>query len=161
MAKQKKPTDLRVWTLVYTLVLFILACVCIFFIKSYPQYKFGLVLLTVGCFIIIVHIGIRWMMYQSFLEKLKKKQNENIIPRNCPDYWEKKSMKDGDFVCRNMFVSQYGGEKTFRFGTNKTPNQYKVSELNRMKNRDKCWKIKNDKISWVELNNKCEVSGYA
>jgi glucan phosphoethanolaminetransferase (alkaline phosphatase superfamily) len=158
MTKQRKPTDIHLWTILYNVLLFTIACVCLFLIKRYPQYKFGLILLIVGIFAVMLHCGIRYMLYENYMKSLKKKQNENIIPKICPDYWIK-DIKKGNVKCKNEFTTTDGG-RTYHFGTKNTPKEYELIKWNNLKNQTKCWNLAKDNVSWMDLKLKCESAGF-
>lgn len=160
MSKQRKPNDIHLWTIIYNILLFTIACVSLFMIKRYPQYKFGLILFIIGVFLVMIHCGIRYMLHENYMKSLKRKQDENIIPTLCPDFWQKVPTKDGKVKCINKFTTPDGG-RSYRFGTNKTPDEYDLVKLNAQKNQTKCWNLAKENISWLDLKMKCDAAGFA
>jgi len=158
-SKKKIPSG--VWTLVYNAGLFLIACILLFLIKFYPGYRVGLIGLVVVILMVNVHCLIRYIMYESYMESLKKKQNDNIVPSLCPDYWSKQSTKDR-VVCKNEYVTpadDLGNSKVYQFGGRNAPKEYNLKDVERWNNQTKCWRVTTDRVPWTDMQMKCVNAG--
>lgn len=148
------------WTLLFNVGLFVLACVAVFMVNVFPAYKAALITLVVGILFVNIHCIVRYVFYSSYLENLKKKQNQNIIPRLCPDYWTRE-FKEDKVICKNEFVvsDNKGLPKIISFGSASSPKEYRLEDLEKMNNQQKCLLIHNHKIPWMDMQTKCETAG--
>lgn len=143
----------------FNLGLFIAACIAVILLKQYEEYKVGIIFFVIGVMFIIVHCILRYVFYQSYLEALKKKQNANIVPKLCPDYWTKKSEDGGKTVtCENKFVAN-GSGKVISFGQGGMPQKYNLADLEKLNNQQKCNQFHRDKVPWMDMQLKCETAG--
>lgn len=147
------------WTLIYNVILFLIALMALYTIKTHPNYKIGLIVLVSGLVLVNVHSIIRWRLKQSTLAQLQLNQTKNIVPRLCPDYWNKVSTPQS-VVCKNEFVTRDNDvQKVYRFGGSKTPNEYNLDTLSKLNNQQKCWNIHNDNVKWVDMQMQCQAAG--
>jgi hypothetical protein len=155
--KVKLPQGIGI--LVFNIALFVAACVAVILLKRYQQLKVGIILFVIGVMFIIIHCILRYVFYQSYLEALKKKQNANIVPKLCPDYWTKTSKDGGKTVtCENKFLAD-GNGKVVSFGEGGRPYEYNLAELEKLNNQQKCNKVLGDKVPWLDMQLKCDTAG--
>jgi predicted membrane protein len=151
-----------VWTLIYNVLLFVVACMLLVSVRSNPAYKVALVTLASGIVFVNLYSIMRYYWYEQKRRDLLKAQQDNIVLSTCPDYWNKVATSSGT-VCKNEFVSQQGDQQVVhRFGDQSTgsPSQYNLQELtNTMTNQQKCWNFSAAQIPWIDLNNKCRAAG--
>lgn len=160
MTSSKK--NIGLWTIVFNVTLFVIACGLLFVIKSHPQYKPFLVTFVVGLFIIIFYTGLQYYWDEKRREAQKLAETANIVPRHCPDYWNKVTTANGT-TCQNHFVKRDAdnddGIVTYSFGGSNAPAQYSLEDMANMTNQQKCWNFTSAGIPWVDLSNKCLDTG--
>lgn len=152
------------WTLVYNVVLFSAACLLLFAVKRYPNYNIAIIITIVGIILVNIHCMIRYYWYSQNVKKMLAAEQANIVPRHCPDYWNKVTTADNTVVCKNQFVQPQlpsdptSKPTTYTFG-NKAPTEYSLPEIANMTNQQKCWNFTQAGIPWVDLQNKCSDAG--
>jgi hypothetical protein len=149
-----------VWTIVYNVILFVLACVLLVGAKRYPQYNIGIYATIVGLFVVNLQSILRFYWRERELVTLQKAQNSNIVPSHCPDYWSKVTTSNA-VTCSNAFVqSSYDTDDSIiRFGGSNAPNSYTLQQMTNLTNQQKCWNVSQANIPWIDLQNKCSAAG--
>lgn len=151
-----KNQHVGLWTLVYNVGLFILACGILIVIKRYPTYKVGLVLVVVGILLVNINSILRFYWYDQQLKAMENQQNANIVLSHCPDFWVKNATANST-LCQNLFVRPESGD-TITFGGSGAVQEYDLAQLDTMSNQDKCWQFTSspNPVPWVDLQNRCK-----
>ena len=148
----KNKDNMYLWTLIFNVVLFCLACLFLL-VAQWSSLKPFLVVAAIGILLVNLHSFIRWRIHKAYRKSLEIKQTENIVPNYCPDYWQK--VKTGtNSKCKNEFVSD---NKVYTFGDEHTPKEYDLNKFSHLTNQQKCWNISKDNVAWMDLQMQCEA----
>lgn len=146
---------------IFDLILFAIMCVLFLSIAVYPSIKPFLWSMIIGVgFVIIVTLV---TLYRKTKEKamLEKKQLQNIVPSQCPDYWTR-SISGDRLVCLNQFaaVDEKGKVVKYSFSGKQVPAQIALNDVASMSNPRKCDGYASPAVfgaPWLDMQNRCKA----
>jgi hypothetical protein len=150
--EESKPSGYK--TVMYNILIFVIACISLYLVKKKPDYKYFLIILAVGMLFINISSMLRYYWYNKSLKKLEDKQRRNIVPLHCPDYWNKTHTTEG-IKCDNIFINE---DETTIIGDNSEPYFY-LEDVAMLSNHDKCVKFSGAKMPWIDMEAKCKAAG--
>lgn len=151
--------------IIFNLVVSAAICVLLLAINVYPGLKVFFVT-TIFALIAILFFGF-YRLYRKSRNnaKLEKKQQKNIIPGQCPDYWTRSVMGD-KLVCKNEFITKdvKGKSIKYSFTGKQVPAQIILNDVASLANPKKCDSFGSSLAfgaPWVEMQQKCRVLNIA
>ena len=151
--------------IIFNLVVSAAICVLLLAINVYPGLKVFFVT-TIFALIAILFFGF-YRLYRKSRNnaKLEKKQQKNIIPGQCPDYWTRSVMGD-KLVCKNEFITKDAKGKSIKysFTGKQVPKQIILNDIASLANPKKCDSFGSPLAfgaPWVEMQQKCRVLNIA
>jgi hypothetical protein len=149
------------FTLMFNVAIFAIACAFLYMLKQYPNYKVAIACIFIGVLLVNLHSWLRWRWYKNSLKLQEFANSLPIIPKTCPDFWQKETDKNGVVTCKNNYnennendeeTAKYyvvGGQKAFplsNYTSPSTENQFKCSNVSQMQ------------MPWVEMQTKCRAA---
>lgn len=151
----------QVILVVFDLILAALMLLLFLSIQVYPGMKIFLFTMILGVGFVLIWSIIT--VYQKNKENklLEKRQLQNIVPNQCPDYWTRSIVKD-KLVCLNQFASVDDRNRVVKwtFSGNKVPQQITLNDLESLTNPQKCDGYGSPSVfgaPWLEMQNKCRA----
>lgn len=152
------------WLLAYDIVIFVLAVTAARMAKFFPGYSIFWITLALGLFIVLIASMVHFIITANESRKKETKQQTNIVPGYCPDYWTK-AFEDNNVVCKNGFSNKdrHGRIVTYKFTDPKVADKINLGEVSKSTNAYKCNTYGNSiqfPSPWLELKAKCEVVSF-
>ena len=149
------------WLLGYDVMLFFLAIAAARLAKFYPGYAIFWITLAVGLFIVLIASMVHFIISANEDRRKEAKQQANIVPGYCPDYWTK-TFDNKNVVCKNGFAHKdlRGRIMSYKFSDPKVPDKINLGDVSKATNAYKCNTYGNSlqfPSPWLELKAKCEV----
>jgi hypothetical protein len=142
-------------SIVFNAIVFLSACFLLYKAKSKPEFKPGMVSLSLLLYLINVRCVVQMLLAWADREKKKKRQEANIVTGYCPDYWVKDINQKKEVVCKPRYTKQRKGTTTeYNFGK----NEINLEDINKMSNVEKCRFVEDNKIAWLDMQRKCRGS---
>jgi hypothetical protein len=154
------------WLLAYDVVLFVVGVTATRMAKFYPGYSIFWITLALGLFIVLIASMVHFVISANEARKREKKQQANIVPGYCPDYWTKTFDEENkNVVCKNGFShkDKHGRVVTYKFSDPRLQDKINLVEISKASNAYKCNAYGNSiqfPSPWLELKAKCEVVAF-
>jgi hypothetical protein len=151
--------------IIFNLVLAATICLLLLAINVYPGLKVFFVTTIIACIFVLL-LGL-YKLYQKGRDraKLERKQQKNIIPGQCPDYWTR-SINGDKLICKNEFVTMGANNEPVKYSfTGKlVPKTIILNDVASLANAKKCDSFGSALAfgaPWVEMQQKCRVLNIA
>jgi hypothetical protein len=151
------------WLLGYDVIIFIIGVIATRMAKFYPGYAIFWITLALGLFVVLIASMVHFVISANESRKSELKQQANIVPGYCPDYWTKTfDDPNKNVVCKNGFSNKdsHGRVITYKFSDPKIQDKINLVEVSKATNAYKCNAYGNSiqfPSPWLELKAKCEV----
>jgi hypothetical protein len=147
------------WTIVFNAFVFVIACALLAKAPAFPLYKMGIVMVAAAMYAINLYCMLLIYTKDQERRQLMKKQKDNIVPSQCPDFWNK-SITTAGVMCKNEFASNKGGNpQTVVLGPTTAPKEFNLRTLTALNNQQKCDLVNQSAVPWVDMHNKCSNAG--
>jgi hypothetical protein len=159
----------------FNVAIFAIACAFLYMLKQYPNYKVAIACIFIGVLLVNLHSWLRWRWYKNSLKLQELSNFLPIVPKTCPDFWQKETDKKGVVTCKNNYnennendeeTAKYyvvGGDKLLSAGypTNKSMDKsFPLGNFTSpsIQNQFKCSNISQMPTPWVEMQTKCSAA---
>lgn len=147
--------------IVFDLMLAAIVCVLFLLIGVYPRLKLFLVTMIIGCVTVILYTLVNLYRKSRAQNALEKKQQLNIIPGQCPDYWTR-ALTGDKLICQNRFstIDEQNKPVTYSFTAKQVPTQIVLNDVANITNPKKCDAYGSPAAfgaPWVEMQQKCQA----
>lgn len=151
--------------IIFDLVLGGLICLLLLAIGIYPGLKVALATLIAGCIVILFYTFYKLYQKNALRAKLERKQLQNIVPGQCPDYWTRTIVGD-KLMCKNEFITSddRGRNAKYTFTGKQVPNLVTLNDVASLDNTKKCDAFGSPMAfgaPWVEMQQKCQTLNVA
>ena len=153
------------WLVAYDVMLFFMCVIASRMAKFYPGYAIFWITLALGLFVVLIATMINFVIASNERRKAELRQQGNIVPGYCPDYWTKAFDDKKNVVCNNGFATKDANGRmiTYKFSDPKVRDTVSLAEITKSTNPYKCNTYGNPVLfpaPWLELKAKCEVVSY-